>query len=128
MLIEAKQFATTFADGRGVPVISPWQTSREAWKEAQEKGYYNTTGLSETHEASASADNIITILEPLSNNSREAQVKIQIAKSRDGETAPAMDVSVDYATAFWDSGRVVQDSNPMNNLLSGAGSGLFGDI
>lgn len=128
MLIEAKQFATTFADGRGVPVISPWQTSREAWKEAQEKGYYNTTGLSETHEASASADNIITILEPMNNNSREAQMKLQIAKSRDGETVSALDISVDYATAYWTSGNRVQDSNPMNSLLMGSGTSLFGSI
>ncbi len=128
MLIEAKQFATTFADGRGVPVISPWQTSREAWKEAQEKGYYNTTGLSETHEASASADNIITILEPLNNNEREAQMKVQVAKSRDGETSSGLDVVVDYATAYWSSSHSVQDSNPVNNLLMSSGSGLFGGI
>lgn len=121
MLIEAKQFATTFADGRGVPVISPWQTSRDAWKEAQEKGYYNTTGLSETHEASASADNIITILEPLNNNNRIAEVKMQIAKSRDGETCPALDVTVDYATAFWQSDRNIDSPSDFGAMLSPSG-------
>lgn len=103
MLIEAKQFATTFNDGNGVPVVSPWQINRESWKEAQEKGYYTSSALSETHEASTSADNIITILEPLNNNSRLAQIKVQIPKSRDGETCSPMDVEVDYATACWTS-------------------------
>jgi replicative DNA helicase len=106
MLIEGKQFATTFNDGNGVPVISPWQINRESWKEAQEKGYYNSSALSETHEASASADNIITILEPMGDVSREVMMKVQIPKSRDGEKASVMDVKVDYATAYWTSDSV----------------------
>lgn len=126
MLIEGKQFATTFADGRGVPVVSPWQVNRESWKEAQEKGYYNTSGLSETHEASASSDLILTILEPSSNNKREAEIKMQIAKARDGETSDPFDVTVDYGTGYWSSERRAE--NNMNGFLSGDSgmNGLFG--
>lgn len=123
MLIEGKQFATTFADGRGVPVVSPWQINRESWKEAQEKGYYNTSGLSETHEASASSDLILTILEPSKNNNREAEIKMQIAKARDGETSDPFDVTVDYGTGCWSQQRRTQ--NNMDNFLTG-GNSLFG--
>lgn len=118
MLIEAKQFATTFADGRGVPVISPWQSNRESWKEAQEKGYYNSSALAETHEASTSADTIITILEPSGDVGREVVMKVQVPKHRDGEKASAMDINVDYATAYWysaDGGR--SSGGNVNNLL-----------
>lgn len=121
MLVEGKQFATTFADGLGIPVVSPWQINRESWKEAQEKGYYNTSGLSETHEASASSDLILTILEPSSNNKREADIKMQIAKARDGETSDPFDVCVDYGTGFWYSNTGSQ--NNIETLIS-SGSGI----
>lgn len=117
MLIEAKQFATTFDNGRGVPVISPWQAGREAWKEAQEKGYYNTSALSETHESSTSADQIITILEPQGEPNREVNMKVQVAKHRDGEKCSPLDILVDYATAYWASSNNVSSTN-MNDLLS----------
>jgi replicative DNA helicase len=78
ILIEAKQFATTFADGRGVPVVSPWQVNRDSWKEAQQVGYYNSSALAETSEASSSSDILITILEPKENNNRDAEMKIQV--------------------------------------------------
>lgn len=117
MLIEGKQFATTFSDGRGVPVVSPWQVNRDSWKEAQDKGYYNTSGLSETHEASASSDLILTILEPSSNNKREAEIKMQIAKARDGETSDPFDVTVDYGTGYWYSG-TNRSQNNMESLLT----------
>lgn len=127
MIIEAKQFATTFDNGRGVPVISPWQAGREAWKEAQEKGYYNTSALSETHESSTSADGIITILEPQGEVDREVIMKVQMAKHRDGEKANAMDVGVDYATAYWSSEELsTSNSGGIESLLSSSGAGIFG--
>lgn len=127
MLIEAKQLATTFDNGRGVPVISPWQANRESWKSAQEKGYYDSSALAETHEASASSDTIITILEPMGDVSREVMMKVQVPKHRDGEKASAMDIMVDYATAFWSSDQrsSAPDSGGIEGLL-GSGTGMFG--
>jgi replicative DNA helicase len=126
MIIEAKQFATTFDNGRGVPVISPWQAGREAWKQAQEKGYYDTSALSETHESSTSADGIITILEPVGEVGREVNMKVQMAKHRDGEKANAMDIGVDYATAYWsDEQYSSNNSGGIESLLSSSGGGLF---
>jgi replicative DNA helicase len=130
MLIEAKQFATTFDNGRGVPVYSPWQANRESWKEAQEKGFYNSSALAETHEASASSDTIVTILEPMGDVAREVMMKVQVPKHRDGEKASAMDISVDYATAFWSSDhRPVTNSGGIESLLGAgmlSGGGMFG--
>lgn len=100
-LQEAKQFATTFADGRGVPVVSPWQTNRESWKAAQDAGYYNSSALAETAEASASSDIVITILEPMQNESRYADMKVQVVKNRDGEKSNGIELRVDYATSYW---------------------------
>ena len=124
MLIEGKQFATTFDNGRGVPVVSPWQAGREAWKIAQEKGYYDTSALSETHESSTSADQIITILAPQGEPNREVNMKVQVAKHRDGERCAPLDIMLDYATSYWASSNNVS-STSMNDLLS-SGSGLFG--
>ncbi len=125
MLIEAKQFATTFNNGNGVPVLSPWQANRESWKEAQDKGYYNSSALAETHEASSSADNIFTILEPAGDVSREVMMKVQIPKSRDGEKANVMDIMVDYATAYWYEPTSGANASGGIESLLGSGMGLF---
>ena len=124
-LQEGKQFATTFADGRGVPLVSPWQTNRESWKAAQDAGYYNSSALAETSEASASSDIVITILEPMQKE-RFSDLKVQVVKNRDGETANGIDLTVDYATSYFSSeGR--PNSNNFNPLLmGGSGGGIFG--
>lgn len=116
---EAKQLATTFDDGRGIPVVSPWQTSRDAWKEAQDVGSYNSTALAETAEATSSADLAITLLEPKSNENREADIKAQIVKHRDGVKSTGIDLTVDYATAYWSSqGSVLDDDLGFNSDIS----------
>lgn len=125
-LQEAKQFATTFADGRGVPVVSPWQTNRESWKAAQDAGYYNSSALAETSEASASSDIVITILEPMQNESRYADMKVQVVKNRDGEKSNGIELVVDYATSYWSQERRASN-NPADMLGIGTGS-LFGGL
>lgn len=101
-LKEVKQFATTFDDGRGIPIVSPWQTNRQSWKEAQDAGYYNSSALAETAEASASSDIVITILEPM-EKTRISDLKAQIVKNRDGEVVHGIDLTVDYATSYFAS-------------------------
>lgn len=125
MLIEGKQFATTFNNGLGVPVLSPWQANRDSWKAAQEKGFYDSSALAETHEASASSDTIITILEPQGDVSREVMMKVQVPKHRDGEKAAAMDVMVDYATGYWYSDhRSSSSGGGLDGLIDDSG-GMF---
>lgn len=98
-LISAKQLSTTANDGRGVPFVSPWQVSRTARVEAEQKGCYGLNSLSETAETSNSADTIISLLAPFDNQDRLAKIKAQIMKHRDGEKANAIQLSVDYATS-----------------------------
>lgn len=123
---EAKQMATTFDDGRGIPVISPWQTSRDSWKEAQTVGYYNSSALAETAEATSSSDVVITLLEPKENESRYADIKAQVVKNRDGEKSLGIDLTVDYATSAWSESTGSQNNmDNLTNFISG-GSSLFG--
>lgn len=124
MLKDCKQFATTFDDGRGVPLVSPWQTNRESWKEAQNAGYYNSSALAETSEASASSDTVITILEPMNVEDREVDLKLQLVKHRDGSKANNIDVRVDYATSYFFSQPRVE--NNIESML--AGNALFGGM
>jgi replicative DNA helicase len=124
---EAKQLATTFDDGRGIPVISPWQTSRDAWKEAQTVGYYNSSALAETAEATSSSDVVITLLEPKENESRYADIKAQVVKNRDGEKSLGLDLMVDYATSSWSEAAGISSGISSVTDFLGGGGGLFGD-
>lgn len=106
---EGKSIAATFDDGRGVPVVSPWQVNR-TWRDTAAKmGYYSTMALAETAEASNSSDVIISLLEPEDNDSRYAELRGQILKNRDGETARDLLINVDYATCTFSGNK--QDSS-----------------
>lgn len=110
-LIAAKQLSTTVNDGLGVPFVSPWQINRAARVVAEEKGFYDLSGLSETAETSNSADTIISLLAPFDNQDRRAKVKTQLLKHRDGEKANSIELRVDYATSKFD-GEFTQRSRP----------------
>lgn len=99
----AKLLATNFDNSRGVPFISPWQVSRAAREEAEQNGMYTTRALSETAEATNSADVIVSILAPTDNTDRYADTIMQLLKARDGETANGLVVEVDYATSWFRS-------------------------
>lgn len=100
---EAKQVATTFDDGRGVPFLSPWQVSRQARENAEKIGQYTSASLSETAEATNSADVIVSLLAPTDNTDRYTEVTLQVLKNRDGETANSLMTDVDYATSWFKS-------------------------
>ena len=52
LLQDFKRFASSFDNGRGVPIISPWQMSRTAWEKAKEAGgVYTKASLADTSEA-----------------------------------------------------------------------------
>lgn len=116
ILKESKQLATTFNDGAGVPLISPWQVSRAARQEAERTGYYTSQALSETAEASNSADLIVSLLAPLDNDQRVATLKMQVMKHRDGERLNSVDVSVDYAVSRFTA--PTAPSNSMDDMFT----------
>jgi replicative DNA helicase len=100
---EAKQVSTTFDGGRGVAFASPWQVTRAAREQAERIGMYTSASLSETAEATNSADGIISLLAPTDNTDRRTEVTMQLLKNRDGETANGLMVAVDYATCHFSS-------------------------
>jgi replicative DNA helicase len=125
-LKEAKQFATTFNDGKGIPIVSPWQTSRDSWKKAQDAGYYTSDALSETAESSASSDVIITILEPIEKQ-KICDLKAQVVKNRDGEVAHGIDLTVDYSTSYFTSaGGSYGNNRNLSSFLEDDNPELFG--
>lgn len=102
-LSEIMKEAKLLAVANEVPVMSPWQVSREARKEAEQGGSYSSRALSETAEATNTADLIISLLAPTDNSTRYTDVTMQILKARDGETVNGLVVSVDYATSAFQS-------------------------
>ena len=104
ILQEGKQVAATYQDGLGVPLLSPWQIKREARDEASKRGGYSLSALSETAEASNTADVIVSLLEPDTDDSRGRTVplKLSVLKNRDGERGgEPLALTADYATAFF---------------------------
>lgn len=125
ILKDAKQLATTFDDGRGVPIVSPWQVSRQARLEARQTQSYSNNALSETAEASNSPDLVISLLAPLDNESRTAPLKMQVMKARDGEKCNAIDVEVDYAVSrFTAKGGINHAAS--HQIISGDYASLLG--
>ena len=103
ILKNAKQIATTFNRGEGVPFISPWQVSRAARERAEDIGQYAMASLAETAEATNTPDVIVSILAPVDNTNRHADITGQVLKHRDGETANGIEMTVDYATSHFRS-------------------------
>lgn len=109
-LSEIMKEAKLMAVANEVPIMSPWQVSREARKEAESGGAYSSRALSETAEATNTADLIVSMLAPTDNSDRYADVTMQILKARDGETVNGLVVNVDYATSAFRSRSLGLDS------------------
>lgn len=103
ILKNAKQIATTFNKGAGVPIISPWQVNRASKEAANSIGMYTSQSLAETAEATNTPDVIISLLAPVDNTERYADITAQVLKNRDGETANGILLEVDYATSTFSS-------------------------
>lgn len=124
ILREAKQVATTFDGGRGIPLLSPWQVSRLARENAEKIGAYSSASLSETAEATNSADIIVSILAPTDNTSRYAETTMQVLKARDAETANDLLVEVDYATSCFTAKQGIASFGPAATLPTDGDQGL----
>jgi hypothetical protein len=97
VLKSAKMMATSFRDGAGIPVVSPWSVSQTAWKEAMRNRAYTLGCLSETSEAEKSSDGILAILRE-EDEHREA--RLQWLKVRDGDLPPIQEVELDFRTSY----------------------------
>jgi replicative DNA helicase len=76
-----KGMATAHGGGKGVPLLSAYQTSRQARDEARISGGYSLQALAETAEAERSADLVLSLLRP-EDEGRELMA--QVLKYRDG--------------------------------------------
>lgn len=108
----AKILAASFDDGRGVPVISPWQVSRNAYEQAQSFGGYTLSSLSDTSEAEKSSDIVVSMFLPQDQRiGGTPNIDFQVLKNRDGERMDKFLVTADYATSFYSS---TQRPSPRN--------------
>lgn len=83
LLKDFKAVARTHA-GRGIPIISPYQVSREAYKKAMEgedRGHYDLSALSSSSEAERTADFILALWE---EKDIRNEMRAEILKFRDG--------------------------------------------
>lgn len=113
---KAKSLATTFDNGNGVPLVTPWQTSREHKERADRDRRYSMAAMAETAYAERYADIVVSLLEP-AQSQRNTTLSCAVIKNRDGEQSPNFDIDADYATStFTDSGRV--QSMSANSLLA----------
>lgn len=97
ILQDVKVLATSFYDGEGIPLLSPWQMSQNAFTAAKSGGLYKLANLADTSEAEKSADQIISILR---YDDAPLEAKLQFLKNRDGEIPEPFTVSVDYRNAY----------------------------
>lgn len=105
---EAKTFAVGFDNGNGVPLLSPWQMSREAHNNAQTTGHYTLGSLSDTSEAEKSADTVASLFrEPGSVDT----LTWQFLKMRNGRIPEALTIKTDYRNAFFTSPQSIDVSS-----------------
>jgi KaiC/GvpD/RAD55 family RecA-like ATPase len=126
---DAKQVAATYHHGAGVPLVSPWQVSKEARRAARERGFYISQDLAESHEAATSSDLLISLLEPEEfGGGRNVQLQLGIPKNRDGAARfgkdSGMTLQTDYATSYF---HAVSGNNPAGLLELPPGDPFGGD-
>jgi len=108
LLKDAKQLAAGYLDGRGVPVLSPWQVSKGARIAARERGYYLKEDLSDTQEAFMTPDVLLSLMDPKDyDGSGVTTLEACLLKNRDGEARygenNGLPLHTEYATCFFDS-------------------------
>lgn len=83
VVIAAKSLAVNFNGGKGIPLISPWQTKQKAYEEAIAKGEYPINSNSDTNEIEKQADCILWLL-ATEEMKRKRQLLLGMNKNRMG--------------------------------------------
>jgi hypothetical protein len=99
MMKSAKMFATSFDDGKGVPVVSPWAVNQPSYKLARERREYTLANLAETSEAEKSPDILLYLLD---DQDEPGKLRSAFLKNRDGAVPPQFMLEVDYRTSYMD--------------------------
>jgi replicative DNA helicase len=98
ILRSAKQMATSFDNGNGIPVISPWQVQQKAYREAMERRAYTLTNLADTSEAEKISDLIIMLMR---EEDEFRSARIQFLKARDADIPPIQEVEIDFRNSYF---------------------------
>jgi replicative DNA helicase len=119
LLQDAKQLSVDFHDGRGVPVVTPWQVSRTGRKEVSDRGYYTMSDLAETAEAERSPDVIISLLDPEHDDSRGRKVplKLDVMKNRENERFVRIELVADFANSYFAPASSASDDSLLSPLM-----------
>ena len=104
MLVAVKRLAVEHK----VPILSPWQVSREAWREAQKSGQYTKAATADTSQTERASDLMISILKP---DDAPNTLKCQILKNRSGESGLQFTLHTDFSTG------IVASQTAHNDLL-----------
>lgn len=125
LLQNFKRFASAFDNGRGVGVVSPWQMSRTAWREALESGgNYTLASLSDTSEAEKSPSAIITLFKG-DDLGEPGRVYLQLLKSRGSKEMPRVSYPVDYRNSYFgSSGDSAPVTSPAGSSTTNRASGV----
>jgi len=129
IVVQAKEMATGYQDGRGVSLVSPWQMNREGNKQARDvRGFYSLDDLAETAEASCTADVILGLLPDGDDDSlgRAAPLKVGTVKVRDGaKLRNQIHLKVDYGTCLF---RLNDDTAQQAQAMQALGAGTMAPV
>lgn len=89
LIRQTKQLAVDFAGGRGIPLLTGYQTNRTSWMQARNDGYYTLSCFAESSEVEKSADAAWWILNEQQN---PEEIKCGFVKNRDGELGESFHV------------------------------------
>jgi replicative DNA helicase len=95
----AKELAIDYA----VPVVSPWQVSREGRRELKSAGVYGLQHLAVSQEASNTSDIVLGLadLEEDSTGGKRVQLDLAVMKNRDGERGAQLQLTADLRTSWF---------------------------
>jgi len=102
----AKLLATSFNNGKGVRIISPWQVSRSGLTNSETTGRFQLKDLADTADAERKADVVLGLLADPNN---PYKLKAQPIKFRDGGTSD-FELNIDYDRCYVGSNARVDSS------------------
>lgn len=98
LLQDAKQLARSFDNGRGVPLVSPWQMSISAYTNALDLGQYTLhKSLADTSEAQKTPDVVLSLLR---SEMQPKRATLQILKARNADLPQPIELRVDYRNSW----------------------------
>jgi len=113
-----KRMCLTFNNGKGLRVVSPFQTNREGYKDAKaHDGIYNSTALSNAHEAERSADVIMSIF--ISETDRNSgMLKICNLKNRRNKFFQPFSACINFESKYIYNYTGNADIDPLEDMIS----------